>query len=307
MPEPQAGAVVVNWNTPDLALRAVGSLLEDGVAAERIVVVDNKSSDDSASQLEARLPRGVILQLADENLGFARASNLGARALPAADPLVFVNSDAAVHRPGSVEALVRALRRPGAGIAVPKLLNDDLSPQGNVVPLRTPLVAFAQATALARLVPNSRQPSWGTRWDHSSSRPIQSATGAVLAVKRDLWELLGGFNEEAHLFAEDHDLCWRCRAAGRTTWFVAEAEFVHTGGASTAAAFDAPGRARAVARAEAQLMRRQLSPLRAALSIRLLQGGHAARWLLSRALRDRAKAAEHAGFVRGFSGGGSRP
>jgi N-acetylglucosaminyl-diphospho-decaprenol L-rhamnosyltransferase len=301
--EPEVGAVIVNWNTPDLTVRAVGSLLEDGVAAEQIVVVDNKSSDDSASLLEAGLPPGVSLLVADENLGFARASNLGARALPEADPLVFVNSDAAVHRAGSVEALVGTLRHPKAGIAVPRLLNDDLSPQGNVVPLRTPGVAFAQATALARLVPNARQPSWGTHWDHSSSRPIQSATGAVLAVRRDLWELLGGFNEEAHLFAEDHDLCWRCRAAGRTTWFVAEAEFVHTGGASTGSVFGAPERARAVARAEAQLIRRQLSPRRAALSIRLLQIGHGARWLLSQALRDRAKAAEHASFVRGFSSG----
>ena len=116
MLESEAGAVIVNWNTPDLALRAVGSLLEDGVAAERIVVVDNKSSDDSASLLAERLPHGVGLLLADENLGFARASNLGARALPAADPLIFVNSDAAVHRAGSVEALVQALRRPTAAI-----------------------------------------------------------------------------------------------------------------------------------------------------------------------------------------------
>jgi N-acetylglucosaminyl-diphospho-decaprenol L-rhamnosyltransferase len=303
LPSSEVGAVIVNWNTPELTLRAVASLLEDGVAANRIVVVDNRSSDESASVLQASLPAGVILHVARENLGFARANNLGARALVDADPLLFLNSDAAVHRPGSVDALVRALRQARTGIAVPKLLNEDLTAQRNVVALRTPGVAFAQATALARLVPNSRQPSWGTHWDHSSSRPIQSATGAVLAVRRDLWELLGGFNEEAHLFAEDHDLCWRARASGWTTWFVAEAEFVHTGGASTSSAFDAPERAHAVARAEAQLMRRQLSPLRATLSIRLLQIGHGARWVLSRALRDRAKAAEHASFVRGFSRG----
>jgi len=300
---PDVGAVVVNWNTPELTVRAVGSLLDDGIATDRIVVVDNGSSDESGSLLEASVPPGVILLFARENLGFARANNLGARALGDADPLLFVNSDAAVHRPGSVEALVRALHSPDAGIAVPKLLNEDLTPQRNVVPFRTPGVAFAQATALARLLPNSSQPDWGTHWDHSSSRPIQSATGAVLAVRRDLWETLEGFNEDAHLFAEDHDLCWRCRTSGRKSWFVAEAEFIHTGGASTSSILAAPERAHAVARAEAALMRRQLSPLRATLSIRLLQIGHGARWVLSHATGNKPRAAEHVSFVRGFSRG----
>ena len=299
-PVGQLGVVIVDWRTPDLTRRAVQSLLADGVPADRIVVVDNASAEDGATSLAAeRLDVRVLA--AGGNLGYAGAANLGAEALDTASVLVFMNSDAAVHRPGSVQALASVVGRPGVGIAVPRLLNEDLTLQRSVVPFRTPAVAFAQATALARLLPNSAQPVWGLHWDHRQSRNIQSATGAVIAVRREAWDDLGGFAEDAHLFAEDHDLCWRARDFGWKTWFVAEAEFVHTGGASTSTAFTRPARAAAVARAESALIRRQLDRVPATATLRLLQCGHAARWLLCVALRDRPGAAEHASFVRGFS------
>ncbi|MDX6660030.1 MAG: hypothetical protein QOJ55_852, partial [Solirubrobacteraceae bacterium] len=96
-------AVVLNWRTPEHTLEAVSALVGDGVPAARIVVVDNASGDGSAERLRAQLPDGPLLAL-DENEGFARGNNLGAAALPG-DAYLFVNSDAFVRAPGSVERL----------------------------------------------------------------------------------------------------------------------------------------------------------------------------------------------------------
>src|ERR1700755_1964626 len=96
-------AVVLNRDRPDLTIRCVRSLLGDGVPAERVVVVDNGSEDDSYAQFQAELHGCGLLRL-EQNVGFARAANSGARALPA-KAYLFVDNDAFVHRPGSVDAL----------------------------------------------------------------------------------------------------------------------------------------------------------------------------------------------------------
>jgi N-acetylglucosaminyl-diphospho-decaprenol L-rhamnosyltransferase len=293
----RVGAVVVNWRTPESTVRAVRALLEDGVEPEDVTVVDDASGDDSVERIESAL--GLSVAALSENVGYGRACNIGAEALGGCDVLLFVNSDA-YCRPGSVRALADALDIPGVALAVPRLVNEDLTLQHSVVPFRTPLPALAQASGLSRLLPNGLQPRLGTYWDHSASRVVQSATGAVIAASAATWAVLGGFRPVAPMYGEDHDLCWRARELVGSTWFSAEAEFVHAGGGSTAAAYTAPARARAVAEAEAAVMRRHLAPRRAALTAGILRGGHLGRALVFRALGRREEAAMHRGFAAGF-------
>jgi GT2 family glycosyltransferase len=292
-------AVVVNWNTPGETIAGVRSLLADGMDASLVAIVDNGSDDDSCEQFARELPQVRLLRL-DRNEGFARANNLGAAAFPAAQSYLLVNSDAFVHRAGSVRALVEALEQERVGLVVPRLLNRDLSLQRSVVALPTPAVAFSQAVGLSRFLPNRAQPAWGTRWDHAEAREIRSVTGAVLAVRGEVWRALGGLSERAHLFGEDHDLCWRLRKLGWTARFVPDAEFVHLGGLSTGRVFTEPERAAAVAAAEAALIRAHLSAVQATVTLRLRQAGHAVRLLRAAVRRDERGVAEHRAYLRGF-------
>jgi N-acetylglucosaminyl-diphospho-decaprenol L-rhamnosyltransferase len=97
MNAPTLTAVVLNWRTPDLALRAARALITDGIERERLVIVDNASGDGSIELLRDQLPGSEILAL-EENIGFAGANNAGAALLPATEAYLFVNSDAFVHR-----------------------------------------------------------------------------------------------------------------------------------------------------------------------------------------------------------------
>jgi GT2 family glycosyltransferase len=296
---PDPAAVVVNWNTPSETIASVRSLLEDGVDSSRVAIVDNGSDDDSCERFTRELPQVRLVRLA-HNEGFARANNAGAAAFPAARSYLLVNSDAFVHRPGSVRSLLEALEHERVGLTVPRLLNRDLSLQRSVVALPTPAVAFSQAVGLSRVLPNRVQPSWGTRWNHGRAQEIRSVTGAVLAVRGEVWRALGGLSERAHLFGEDHDLCWRLRKLGWTAWFVPDSEFVHLGGLSTRRVFTEPERASAVAAAEAALIRAHLSGAEATLTLRLRQGGHAVRLFRAAVRRDRLGVAEHRAYLRGF-------
>jgi GT2 family glycosyltransferase len=302
---PGLAAVVLNWKTASWTISSVSSLLADGVDAAALAIVDNGSNDGSCERFAEELPSVRVLPL-ESNEGFAAANNRGAALFPDARAYLFVNSDAFVHRAGSVRALGSALERDRVALAVPRLLNPDLSLQRTVVALPTPAVALAQASGVSRVLANRAQPRWGTRWDHACASEIRSATGAVIAVRGAVWRALGGFSERAHLYAEDHDLFWRVRKLGWTAWFTPEAEFVHIGGGTTSTRFSDPERAAAVAAAEAALIRAHLSPLAAATTLRLRQAGHAARLLRDAARLHRGGVDEHLAYVRGFSGGRRR-
>ncbi len=269
-------AVIVNWRTPELTLRAAEALLSEGIQPRRLVVVDNGSGDDSAARLRAALADEATILAVPENVGFARANNLAADALPASGAYLLVNSDA-FPQAGAVPALLDALNERRVGIAVPRLLNRDHSLQESVHPLSTPLPEAIRAAGLSRLVPNDLRPRLSAHWDHSGSRTIQAAIGAVMLVRATTWAKLGGFDERSRLYAEDLDLFWRLAAIGQQARFVAEAEFVHLGGASAELRWSAGDMAREKASAEAAMLRTHLSPARAGATLALMAAGTTAR------------------------------
>jgi N-acetylglucosaminyl-diphospho-decaprenol L-rhamnosyltransferase len=276
--EPRAGsgldeltAVIVDWNLPEHAMRCACALIEDGLPSGRIVVVENGPSDDNWSRISVELSSCVLVRT-DANVSFAKANNIGTRVLPGRAYLL-VNNDAFVHRAGSLAQLVKALDRQGIGIAVPRLLNADLTLQPTVAPFTTPVAALVRASGLSRFVPDRWQPRLSTHWSHASSREVEAAIGAVMLVDGQAWERLGGLQETSFMYAEDLDLCWRARKQGWKTWFVAEAEFVHLGGTSSSTRWSGRERAERIARAEGEMIRRQLPPLKATAALAFMRLG----------------------------------
>jgi N-acetylglucosaminyl-diphospho-decaprenol L-rhamnosyltransferase len=300
--------VVLNWETPDLTLRCVRALLDDGVPANRIVVVDNGSTDGSHERFHREIADCVLLPLS-ENVGYARAANAGASKLPG-DAYLVMNNDAFVHRPGSVRALLAALADPSVGIVVPRLLNEDLSLQRTVRPLPTPGVSVLRAVGLGRLVPNRWQPCWSHHWDHRESRAVEAADGAVFLVRANTWEQLGGYNEARRMYGEDSDLCWRTGRLGWRIWFCAESEFVHLGNATGSRRWTDPQRARMIGREESKLLFEQLSRPGAAVAIGATSVYHTWRAAVFALRGDRTAAAAtraaRAAYIEGLRAGVSR-
>jgi N-acetylglucosaminyl-diphospho-decaprenol L-rhamnosyltransferase len=295
-----ATAVLLNWNQTEITLRSVRSLIDDGLAPDRIVVVDNASELDAWHQLRDALPECYLVRL-DRNIGFARGANIGARVL-SGDYLFLVNNDAFVHRPGSLARLVRALHRDGVGIVVPRVLNEDLTLQPNVVPFLRPPVAVVRASGLSRFVPNRLQPRWATHWDHASSRSIDAANGAVMVLRGEVWKQLGGLTERAFMYAEDIDLFWRVRALGWNAWFEADAEFIHLGNTTSGTQWSLAQRAEVVGSAERSMLEDYLSPTSWRFVIGTTRLGYLARLLYYRLRGDERAAAISAGSLRGLGG-----
>lgn len=290
--------VIPNWETPDYTVRSARALIADGVPADRLVIVDNGSRDESAERFSRELAECRLVTLS-ENIGYARAANAGAAALEG-EAYLIVNNDAFVDRAGTIGRMLEVLARDRTGIVVPRLLNPDGSLQPTARPFDTPAVALVRASGLSRLIPNRWQPRWSTHWDHARSQAIRAADGAVMLVRGDAWKELGGFSPTSYMYAEDTDICWRAVNGGWTVWLEADAEFVHLGNATASRRWSNPERAERWSRSEAHLVRERLSGPSAVASILITASGLAIRAVLFRLAGRRERSANHRAQLRGY-------
>ena len=228
--------IIVNWNAGPALDACLASLAAGGVAAPEVVLVDNASSDGSTRAACARHPE-VRLVETGTNLGFAAGANRGAAAARG-DVLVFLNPDARLL-PGALATLVEALAAtPGAGIAGGGLAGEG----GRWQP------AAARFGPLAHLLLDTTPGRLGTRLRRAPHR-VDWVYGTFMAVRRDLFDALGGFDSRYFLYGEDLDLCYRAARLGRHTIHVPAARAVHGQNLSAAQRFG-PGREAEVVKGE---------------------------------------------------------
>jgi GT2 family glycosyltransferase len=272
---------VVSYNTRD-ALRCCLESVRS-VGAEEVVVVDNASTDGSVELIRVCFPH-VALRVSDLNRGYGAAANQALAACRA--PFVLLlNGDTQVV-PGALQALGAYLRaHPRAAIVGPRLLNPDGSLQRSTYPDLSALDMLLGESGLhllMRRIPLVRQCSLRT-WDHARARRVPWVLGAAMAIRREPFELVGGFDEGFFLYGEEVDLSRRLMAVGYETHFAPVASVVHIGGASTA------GKSHAMRR-ELMLGRRRYLERHASLQStrRLLRTMRAITW--ARAIRDAGSA-----------------
>lgn len=230
----EVAVAVVSWNTRALLDACLASLRTEHEAGRAEVwVVDNASRDGSAAMVTER-HSWVTLIASEENLGFGAAVNLVAQRT-ASPFLAPANSDLQL-RPGALAALVAAARdHPEAGTLAPRLVLPDGSVQHSVHPFPTVVTGLLLSTGLARLPPVARRLSLHGHFDPDRPREVDWAHGAFLLVRRTAWEMVGGFDPEQWLYAEDLDLGWRLRRAGWPTRYVPGAHVRHEVSAATSA------------------------------------------------------------------------
>ena len=292
--------MIPNWNTADLTIRCVETLLEEGVPASRIVLVENGSTDDSYERLEQALPECHLIRF-EQNVGYGRAMNAGAKVLDGSAYLLHEQRRLRAQA-GKRRAAARCARRPSVGLAFPRYLNVDLSLQPSVMPTHSPTTALVRASGLSRFVPNKWAPKLSTHWDHDQARAIDGANGAVMMFRGETWNQLGGFDERIYIYAEEIDICWRTRKLGWRIWFNPEAQFMHLGGGSIGKQWSDATRERLIAASESRVIRWHLPRVSAAATLGLISTGIAMRWLAYSAVRNKEAAAAYRASLGGYLG-----
>ena len=204
--------VVVAYGEEPWLERCVASLLASDDVVVEVIVVDNTGTGGGVDRLEGR--DGVTVVRPGRNLGFAGGCNLGARAA-SGDVIALVNQDAVVEA-ATLSRLAGVALRPGVAIATASIrlahAPDRLNSAGNDVHF----LGFG----------------WSGSYDRpASARAVEedavAASGAGMAVRRDLWDELDGFAEEYFAYHEDAELSVRCWHQGRRVVYVPDAIVTH--------------------------------------------------------------------------------
>lgn len=216
----EVSVIVLNHN----GRRWLGPCL-DALAAQRhapafeVIVADNASTDGSADFVRERYP-DVRLHEAGANLGFAGGNNAGAAQARGA-VLVFLNNDTAPEPDWLARLHAALVSRPSAGIATSRIVFMD-----------DPDVVDSAGDGYIRAGGAFKHGHRQAASAFNMSREVFGGCGAALAVRRELFEALGGFDESFFIYYEDVDLSYRVRLAGYSVWYAADAAVRHAGSAT---------------------------------------------------------------------------
>ncbi|MCX7854853.1 MAG: glycosyltransferase family 2 protein [Anaerolineae bacterium] len=209
----RASVILVSYNDRSHLERSLPSVLSTVTPEDEVIVVDNGSTDGSADWVMERFP-AVCLVPSPTNGGFASGCNLGARHARG-QYLVFLNPDTAVVS-GWLDALLSPFSDPQVALVTPCILRMDdparINAAGNEV--HPTGLAFCRG---AGMLPAA----FPTPGD------VAAISGAAFAVRRDVWEALGGMDESFFLYVEDTDLSWRAWLAGYRCRYVPEPVVYH--------------------------------------------------------------------------------
>lgn len=199
--------VIPHYGRRSLTEACIQALDQNTKEDFELVVVDNGTGDTFDVDIEIHNP---------VNQGFAVACNQGAKAATGSI-CVFLNNDTQVHA-GWLTPLVEALKEPKVGIAGSLLLYPNGEIQHSGVYLK-----FQGTTLMC----------WN--WMTPRNRgPVAAVTGACMAMRRDVWGMVGGFDERYWNGAEDVDLCLKVATAGYACMYDPASVVTHRESASGA-------------------------------------------------------------------------
>ena len=228
------GVVIVNYNSGEFLGYCLDSLNRSLVPLN-IVVVDNASVDESLDGLESRIadPHQLKIIKNRENLGFSRAVNIGVAEI-GNRYFCILNPDTEIF-PGTLVKLQQVLSsNREIGIAGATVFNSDGSEQRGCR-RHEPTFMRSMVTSLGL-----DKLKWGKfegidqTGDSFPIHPVEvdAVSGAAMMVRREMFDELGGMDEDYFLHCEDLDLCRRVRDSGSRVMFCPGASVFHQKGGS---------------------------------------------------------------------------
>lgn len=204
-----ASAIVVAFGSSPHLVDCIEALFGSRHVELEVVLVDNGSPEAAAMPTRP----GLHVVRPGTNLGFAGGCNEGVRHATG-DVVVLVNPDAIVE-PDAVAALVAAARRPGTGVASASLRLADRPTQLNSAGNEVHFLGFGWCGR------------FGDPADTAAGGPVTAATGAAMAVTRDVWQRLEGLSEPFFAYHEDAEMSLRCWQQELAVVFVPDAVVHH--------------------------------------------------------------------------------
>ncbi|HLP63946.1 glycosyltransferase family 2 protein [Flavobacterium sp.] len=227
----QLSVIILNYNVRYFLEQCVLSVQKalENIDGE-IIVVDNNSSDDSCAMMKQRFPNIKLIEN-KENVGFPKGNNIGV-AQAKGEFICILNPDTVVAE-DTFKKLLAKSHQLTVGIIGCKLIDGT----GNFLPeskrgIPTPWVAFTKIFGLYKLS-NAFGKYYAQHLSENQSGEVEILVGAFMVMKRDLYNEIGGFDENCFMYSDDIDLSYMALQKGKTNYYFHETSVIHYKGEST--------------------------------------------------------------------------
>ncbi|MBN1493522.1 MAG: glycosyltransferase family 2 protein [Candidatus Omnitrophica bacterium] len=215
--------VTLNYNKKDDCLSCLRSIYASDCSNISVVVVDNNSSDGSADAIASTYPNTPLIRN-KQNVGVAKGRNMGWRYAKEnfdSEILIFLDDDVEVA-PEYFSNVVRVFQdRSDIGIITAKAYVD-----WNTKIFCSVGLSVNFYTGLIYDIGRGQK----DEGHHDTPCYRDACGGFAIAIRRDLFESAGGFDESYSPYGwEDADLCLRARDMGYRTFYMPTAVVVHKG------------------------------------------------------------------------------
>ncbi|WP_417528903.1 glycosyltransferase [Marinomonas shanghaiensis] len=218
--KPKVSVIIPVYNNFEYTLRCIYSLLKTNEKCKYEIILADDGSTDKTFEFFSSIPGLKYIRNA-KNLGFLLSCNNAAKQA-AGEYIYLLNNDTAVLS-GWLDALVETFQfEKGVGLVGSKLLypNGILQEAGGII--------WSNGAANYGKFDDPKKP------EYSYLRSADYISGAAILVRRDLWEILGGFDPRyAPAYCEDSDLCLAIRNMGFKVLYQPSSQVVHFEGISS--------------------------------------------------------------------------
>jgi GT2 family glycosyltransferase len=231
----QLSIIILNYNVRyflEQCVLSVENAIKNNDA--EIIVIDNNSSDDSCAMMKQRFPDVKLIEN-KENLGFPKGNNIGV-AQAKGEYICILNPDTVVSEDTFMKVLAFAKKQSHLGIVGVKLIDGT----GNFLPeskrgIPTPWVAFTKITGLYKIFPKSIifGKYYAQHLFENETGKVDILVGAFMVMKWDLYNEIGGFDENCFMYSDDIDLSYMALKKGKSNYYFHETSVIHYKGEST--------------------------------------------------------------------------
>ncbi len=214
---PELSFIIVNYQSEKYLKKCVASVLEKVKIIDfEIIVVNNDQSKLNSFEDE----KISVLEI-NKNVGFGKACNFGVEKARG-ELLCFLNPDAEIIKENIVEIIEEFKHYPKIGIIGPKILTSKN---------RIQKWSVGRETGIWNLFCNKI--GYCAIWNNLEKQEVDWVTGAAMFIRQELFQQLGGFDENFFLYFEDLDLCRRARLIGFKVLYFPDFHIKHQGGKSS--------------------------------------------------------------------------
>lgn len=242
--KPVLSIIIISYNTDKIVTDCLKSIWQDKGLKKipfEIIVIDNKSSDDSVKNLK-KLDKKITLITNNKNLGFAKANNQGLK-IAQGNYILFLNSDTLILHSAISQSLDWLSSHPEASACTAQLLNFDKTIQAsggffpNLANVFTWSFNLDDLPLVNKIIKpiHPHTPNFYTK-DKFYLRDHQQdwVTGAFFLTRKPLLDKVKGFDENYFMYGEEIELSYRIKKStdNNKVWYLIGPQIIHLGAAS---------------------------------------------------------------------------